>query len=928
MGKDFENKVREGLSGFSRGDICFFAWLCAVRTLPFLVVNRNFDYWKRKDVDNRQKHLFSVLHAIDAAYAARTAAARTAAARTATAYAARTAADANAAAADAADAYAAYAARTAAYAARTADTAYAARTTDTTYAARTAEATAYAARTAADAADANAAAAVYAADAYAAYDAQDVARSAIDLKSILVEDLEIIEAGRHKFKSDTAVYGSIWDNFQSALRDLGCEYWSDWYADVFAKGFTLNDKDREEIELRLSVPPEIMNQGAADVARYVLELKEQGIARLNETRVIILGNKGSGKTSLARRLQDPANDLPLEAESTEGVDVIEWIIPVDPSQHYSGVNAYVWDFAGHVITHAVHPCFMSERCLYILVVDGRTEGDGRTEYWLEQIRNYGKDSPVLVLINARDKHVIDLPKNTLKNTFPSIAGFYEVNLGARDGELEAFRQVVMDLLRDTPLWKNQKISAPAYKVKNNLRQKFRQGTNYINRKDFDQIAKNNGIKPEEQTQLLKDLKDLGICLWYDNVDMGEFNTMVLNPGWISHGIYRLINWGLHEKISTISISNFLKAFTGKDADKYPEGKAGFLFRLMETYELAFFKDKDILEIFVPLLRPVDRPTEGLPVFEFGERLRMEYCANQALPPYTVARLAVRHSAEWKEVLSWRFGAVLNWEGTEALVVMENEHAHSVTVSVKGPKQTEYISILRTTLNDIFKVYESNFPELKYEVLEVNAETNQADRQLLPHNDSNECMQTETQIIKDAIVSQELPTGTSLKFLSYAKKAIDDYGLSNSPIFINCKVKITNFHINILFKNCSVNLQGELNALAQRFNELGTSEADELAKELTGVASDVNKIIKEIPANITVDSSELEEVKCSLRSKGLLNRLENFYDEMCDKNSDLHKNTVKVLKSIQKLGSHYNNVAQWVGLPQIPRPFLETFGKKG
>ena len=44
-----------------------FAWLCAVRALPFLSAKRNFDYWKE---ETKQEHLFAVFNAVDIASAA------------------------------------------------------------------------------------------------------------------------------------------------------------------------------------------------------------------------------------------------------------------------------------------------------------------------------------------------------------------------------------------------------------------------------------------------------------------------------------------------------------------------------------------------------------------------------------------------------------------------------------------------------------------------------------------------------------------------------------------------------------------------------------------------------------------------------------------------------------------------------------------
>ena len=889
--KTFREQIAEQLSGLAHEDVCFFAWLCAVRALPLLGAKGNLDYWNNaSDGDMRQKHLSSILKALDVAAA--DAASWTMTANNdnysfASSYIAATyvAAAANAAAA-----------------------------------ASFSEATAY----------------VYSA-CDAAYYAATAARSVVDLNPVLLQDLADIRAGNNVFQNSIPKYNDIWDSFQSALCDIGCKYWADWYAALYAKGFSLSADDKTEMELRLNVPEEFTEQGAAVVARYVMDIKEKGAERLNEARILILGEKGSGKTSLALRLKEPTHPMPGDNNSTEGVNVIDWHIDAVNNQPDSEVNVHIWDFAGHVITHAAHRCFMSERCLYILLINGRTEGDNRTEYWLEQIRNYGGDSPVLILVNIKDKHPVELLEKTLKNTFSAIQGFYQVDIDKGGDDLENFRQVVMGYLRDHPLWKNQMISAPAYKVKEALKMRFVSGNDEcIQRDEFNSIASNSGVAPEEYDQLLKDLHALGICLWYDDAEMREYGMMVLNPSWISHGIYRLINWGLGEKKHVLSTIDLPNVFIGSDAARYPDDKTDFLFRLMKTYQLAFFKDTK--RIFVPLLLPADRPDEdSLLDFPFGERLRMEYRADQALPPYTVARLAVLHSDELDEERSWRFGALLRWNSTDAFVV-EDEHARSVSVSVKGPERTEYISRLRSTLDRIFDDYKSSRPELNIELLipeDLPSEID-VDNQALGLTDVKKFMQPEEQIIANARVGQMLFTGNSRLPWINLMETMRGYGLVVVMGDVVAGDKITDvvagdkitYDYSQTFQNCSVGLQEELNSLARSLRRTKNPETIELADEFEEIALDLQEIEKEMPEDSQPDSSEMKETTESLRKKGLLKLLDRLGRDLSDKDSDLYKKMSKVrngIKTVQELGKGYNSVAQWFGLPQIPKPFLGTTG---
>jgi len=420
--------------------------------------------------------------------------------------------------------------------------------------------------------------------------------------------------------------------------------------------------------------------------------------------------------------------------------------------------------------------------------------------------------------------------------------------------------------------------------------------------------------------------------------------MVLNPGWISHGIYRLINWGMNNKKHILSKSDFINAFAGEDASRYPKEKAEFLFKLMKTYQLAFFKNTE--KIFVPLLLPADRTASAqLPAFPFGERLRMEYRANQALPPYTVARLAVLHSTELDEKKSWRFGALLKWEDTDALVE-ESERARSVTVHVTGQKQTQYISRLRDTLNSIFDDYKSRRPELKYEVLHPDVWEDGKMRPLYTAADLSSFMQPEEQIIGNSNAGQKLVLGNTRLPLVDPAPTILAYSIYNDSRTINVfnmkdqqgnlVVGGNSAHIdqsrtiNVEFHNCSNIFQGDLNAFSRSLRKMDNSEGVELAEELEDTASDLDEALNMIPANAAPGTEAMEDVKVSLRKKGLLNRLENLYDELCNEDSEMHKKAAKIRKgveTVQKLGARYNDVVQWFGLPQIPAPLLGKFGKK-
>jgi len=651
----FSEQLEIELEKLSNEEIIRFSWRCVVRALPFLGIEKNFDFWKSEE---KQKFLYSIFRLIDLVIYPK----------------------------DSINS-------------NIFNTGYSLKATpmDVTLAAK------YAAEAAFGFKKSSFISVEYiyivkAKEAInGARNAAVASRTAgvdyLKFQHILLKDLKENKNSVSELYN-LKLYGKTWNNFYSALEVNGCGYWAKWYQKIFNKGLVLDKEDEEEIKMRLSVPGEITVQGAAAVARYMLEL-EQGTEKLNEARILILGDKGAGKTCLSRRLKDPNAVMTTDEESTPGVDTTLWKLEKE------NVNVHIWDFAGHTVTHAVHQFFLSERCLYIIVYDGRTEGRNRLEYWLDHMKNYGENSKAIILVNKRDAHAVEVPINRLKEQYP-ILDVCTFSIRDDKDALEKFRQEVVNYINTNPSWSTLLIPESSYKVKKELEKLFKNGDKngkeLIERKVFDAIAEKYKVKDSES--LLSDLHALGISLWYK--DMEKYNTMVLNPEWISNGVYRIINWANNQRKHCLPLVEFYQVFE-KDFVRYPESQHRFLFELMKKYELAYeAKEKDVL--IIPRLLHEDQPKE-MPQFSIGESLMARYKADQPLMSDTISRFIVRHNQEIKKeaknYLVWRSGVILEKnKGTIALVREEDDR--TITVSVKGTYKTENTNTTRETPNGNFE----------------------------------------------------------------------------------------------------------------------------------------------------------------------------------------------------------------------------------
>lgn len=857
--KNFQSEIVQGINTLNQDQKVRFAWICAVRALPFLCGNGHFNFWKENE---RQKHLYAVFFALDvnAYFVGNDTGSEFESNYKNLVHPATNAAN--------------IASSTANYYYNTISGVVAANAAAAAGAAAQAVIYGHAA--------CNAAIAAYAAASYN-----------VDFKTTLLLDLKYINDYQwHKIVMSQNLYKVPWVNFQKALRAIGCTFWGKLYQSIFDTGFKL---DQNALKRRMSVPIEIQEKGATAVAHYLEEL-EKGANRLNEARIIILGDKGAGKTCLARRLIDPNAPMTNDSESTAGVDTTLWKLKEED------INVHIWDFAGHVVTHAVHQFFLSERCLYVIVYDGRTEERNRLEYWLNHIKNFGGDSKAIILVNKRDKHSVEIPINFLKEQY-LIQGFYTFSIRDDKKQLEIFRNEISGYIENNPSWNKLVLPANYFRVKEELESIFLKGEKdkckeHISKKEFDKIAKNKEIGNIDE--LLSGLHALGVSLWYK--DMEEFNMLILNPEWISHGVYKIINWVNEERKYSLTLQNFTKVFE-EDANRYPQDKHIFFLNLMIKYELAYQTEKG-KNLIIPHLLREDRPLT-LPDFQIEESLMLRYKADQPLPPNTISRFIVRHNQEIKKSadasLVWRYGVVLDdGNGTVALV---REEDRTISVSVKGVNKTKYISTLRETLNDIFNSYKSKKPELQYRIerfgqIPDEVETRNPlwlpDQKVFTHAKDNvpyyddllrQLIDLQKTVNIYNITAQTLISGQGNQFLDQST------------------------HNTFNFQDCNLSLQGYLNGLSQLLTEEGkNTEATELAN--------VAKFIEQ-----TEQCKTKEEVK----KKGLADRLKLLIDKLSDENSSLHK-TIKGLEygveKAQEIAEGYNKIAQWLGLPQVPKPFLK------
>ncbi len=182
----------------------------------------------------------------------------------------------------------------------------------------------------------------------------------------------------------------------------------------------------------LPIPPEILSRVNEPIAIFVyyFGLEKINKKRINQAKLIILGQGSVGKTSLVQQILH--GNFDSSQTKTEGISINEW--------QANDIKLNLWDFGGQEIMHATHQFFLTKRSLYLLVLDVRlTEDENRVEYWLKIIQSFSDESPVFIVGNKIDQHPLDIDRTGLQKKYPNIVGILETSAatGAGIEELKA-----------------------------------------------------------------------------------------------------------------------------------------------------------------------------------------------------------------------------------------------------------------------------------------------------------------------------------------------------------------------------------------------------------------------------------------------------------------------------------------------------------
>jgi len=414
----------------------------------------------------------------------------------------------------------------------------------------------------------------------------------------------------------------------------------------------------------LPLPPEVLASVRAPERIVDFAARIQGpTRRLDEAKLLVVGEGSVGKTSLIKRLV--AGGFSASEQKTEGIAVQRW--PLATAEGPIQLN--IWDFGGQEIMHATHQFFLTKRSLYVLVIDARQgEEQNRLEYWLKLIQSFGGASPVVIVGNKTEQSVLDIDERGLRAKYPNVIDILSVSCKTGDGISDLKRRLAaaieqMPHVRD-------RLPASYFAVKRHLE---RLDADFVTYSEYERLCERHRIDDRvARESLIEFLHDLGTVLCFRD-DPRLSDTNILNPEWVTGGVYRLLN--SHLAAQRKGLLRWEDVDSILDTAEYPSERRAFIVDVMKRFELCYESDGTFL---VPDLLTKQEPDTG--TWDGALSFEVRY---DVLPSSVISRLIVRMHPAISKGTMWRTGLVVALDGNRALVKGDREDA-VVRIAVDGP----------------------------------------------------------------------------------------------------------------------------------------------------------------------------------------------------------------------------------------------------
>ncbi len=452
-------------------------------------------------------------------------------------------------------------------------------------------------------------------------------------------------------------------------------------------------------------PLEIVKQGKQAIKSYFEQI-EKGEEYLFETKVLIIGEGGAGKTSFSVKMKDKNGELPKDKDTTLGIEVTQWDFETShPKRDKQTMYANLWDFGGQKLYQGTHQIFFSQKSFYVLLDDTREE---KTDfaYWLNTVEQLaGDDSKLLIVVNKKHEHVPQIDENGLKGRFGNlISDFITVDL---KNDTEGIAVLQEDLKRMLLKLPGIGDALPTSWV--NIRKElFEIKESFISQDRYIEICKKHKTDIIKLNFLSDYFNRIGVFTHYYDDKLLK-NRIYLNSNWLVNTVYEVLNHKIvKDNKGRVSEAQIKEIWCSDTMFSEIDNLSQLMHRFGLMYEIDNTKS-----YVIPAHLPAEQPYTKWHHENGNEILQFAYEFDKYMPRGIMPRIIVAlHRQIKNQQLVWNRGLNIELGNTFAEIKETYDKSNKFLIRIVGNQKKELLGVINNEFDKLLEPYK----KLHYEKL--------------------------------------------------------------------------------------------------------------------------------------------------------------------------------------------------------------------